>query len=93
MGTCSHFWQAIDTARSQCANCGEISSVPPPYSRRGGQPCPHCAAKDAEIARLRERVERAADALERWMCDSSYDSSKGVNVVTAAQRILRGEGE
>lgn len=51
--------------------------------------CLHCAAKDREIADLRERVERA----ERWIGRIAYDDGLALSMKQRrdGHRILRGE--
>lgn len=73
-----------------CVGCAELKE--------------RCAAKDAEIAALRERVEvdRIAlwNAINEYVKSCSGDPSKRVygnahrmNAVAEIERILRGEGE
>lgn len=63
------------------------------------EPCPHCAAKDAEIAALLERVgsvERKLAEVQRlhdgvWSCENAAHTAQYFN--EGLKRILRGEAD
>jgi len=90
--SCPHGYMTNDSRdpRSICPECSpQLRGIllPP-------EPCPHCAAKDAEIAALRERVGRAEAALtEIAGLDYTHAATNGMGhtAVILAQRILRGE--
>jgi len=58
MSKCNHFWRAIDSRRSQCSKCKEITK----------SPCrePECVMKQEEIAGLKRCADQAEEDRDYW---------------------------
>jgi len=73
MSECNHFWRAVDSRRSQCSKCGEITKAP----------CrePECAKMQEQVAALQAELERAREALMReWIKNIPKRDQHGIPI-------------
>lgn len=69
MDDCKHFWRAVDSTRSQCAKCGEITSPEREREERKVEKprCPYCGAEMVPV-----NYEGYYETMAFWECECEY---------------------
>ena len=87
-GNCAHHANGINDA--PCSDCNTTDQNHWEPRRAETIACPHCAARDATIAALREQVEEARGALEQTLRAMEFLPFEPEYHLEARRRLIAG---